>query len=638
MGEGTVLKPFRVPETRLLAINELVAQVTLTYRTDEDEEMGYRYERDAQLQQLVQTAVVSLVNCGYTTGVARGPGFVLHQTRKKWPIGRRYIFTRHGEPLQSSLHKYFFQLELVDDERGDRPVLEITEVRGVALSVSSVAGSFIEGLDAVPLPPMAAIFGQDVPLDGADRRRSGSVVSAHSSYSAHRPRSPFYYEATGRPGSPSPLRSIREAAAMGGRTSRLSAYADPGDAGRAHNGPAGFSPTARIEAQRAPRGAGSSPAQPAEHIGSPEQSTVRTRSVSRSSAGSMQSVERLVENSAPARGERLGRTPWYRSLHGISPLSRQQKSLSSSDNEALLGAVPAGAGVSRIPRVAGASSAPRPVALPPASPGLGGLAHRMGRRILSPINMYRQRQPDNARPAPASAIPPSPQSVALPESVSIPVAVKNALLRRLKSPLSRLADKTASRLSVRERIAAFNNLSVDNDSARHALAAEAPALLTPVTHESPADDGGKAAVSAGARELAAPATRIPMPTTPLSAGRIRVGTSTGFVSVAASRPLSRASTNNGRAASPALSQISTVSARVQDAINALERASSGTTPRPAATRSGTKRAANGPVDSLTSPTKRPRAPSVAEDPRRNGVSRLNPLGVVNRLVRRNTDR
>ncbi|KAJ2764298.1 hypothetical protein IWQ57_005217 [Coemansia nantahalensis] len=529
---------------------------------------------------------------------------------------------------------------------------------------------------------MAAIFGQDVPLDGADRRRSGSVLSAHSSYSAHRPRSPFYYEAAGRPGSPSPLRSIREAAAMGGRTSRLSAYADPGDTGRTANGPAGFSPTARIEAQRAPRGAGSSPAQPAEHIGSPEQSTVRTRSVSRSSAGSMQSVERLVENSAPARGERLGRTPWYRSLHGISPLSRQQKSLSSSDNEALLGAVPAGAGVSRIPRVAGASSAPRPVALPPASPGLGGLAHRMGRRILSPINMYRQRQPDNARPAPASAIPvprssmpvpaitpekrkldteplsegirrpdmpppskrpaprpqPSPQSVALPESVSIPVAVKNALLRRLKSPLSRLADKTASRLSVRERIAAFNNLSVDNDSARHALAAEPPALLTPVTHESPADDGGKAAVSAGARELAAPATRIPMPTTPLSAGRIRVGTSTGFVSVAASRPLSRASTNNGRAASPALSQISTVSARVQDAINALERASSGATPRPTATRSGTKRAANGPVDSLTSPTKRPRAPSAAEDPRRNGASRLNPLSVVNRLVRRNTDR
>ncbi|KAJ2682769.1 hypothetical protein H4R19_007082, partial [Coemansia spiralis] len=148
MGHGTALKPFRVPETRLLAINELVAQVTLTYRTDEDEEVRYRYERDGQLQLLVQTAVVSLVNCGYTNGVARGPGFVLHQLRKKWPIGRRYIFTRDGEPLQSSLHKYFFQLELVDDGHDERPVLEITELRGVAQSVSSVAGSAIEGLEA----------------------------------------------------------------------------------------------------------------------------------------------------------------------------------------------------------------------------------------------------------------------------------------------------------------------------------------------------------------------------------------------------------------------------------------------------------------------------------------------------------
>ncbi|KAJ2889499.1 hypothetical protein IWW38_004669, partial [Coemansia aciculifera] len=104
------LEPFKVPETRLLAISELVVQVTITFRTDEDEELHYRYDQDAELQALVQTAVVSLVNCGYTTGVAKGPGFLLHQVRKKWPIGRRYIFTKDGEPMQSSLHKYFFQL------------------------------------------------------------------------------------------------------------------------------------------------------------------------------------------------------------------------------------------------------------------------------------------------------------------------------------------------------------------------------------------------------------------------------------------------------------------------------------------------------------------------------------------------
>ncbi|KAJ1728528.1 hypothetical protein LPJ61_003990 [Coemansia biformis] len=704
-----MLKPFRIPETRLLAINELVAQVTLTYRTDEDEEMGYRYQQDRQLQLLVQTAVVSLVNCGYTNGVARGPGFVLHQMRKKWPIGRRYIFTRHGEPLQSSLHKYFFQLELVDDEHEDKPVLEITELRGVAQSVSSVAGSTIEGLEAVSLPPMAAIFGQGVPQESStDRRRSGSgysvrsvhsALSMHSTYSTHRPRSPFYYEAGRRPESPSPLRGIREAPA-GDRTSRLGAYGTSANGGPADDRLADTHLGARADAQQ---GNGTLAALPAEYVGSPDPSTVRTRSISRSSVGSMQSVEQLVENSAPAgpahgaagNGERLGRTPWYRSLHGISPLSRQPKSLSSSDNEALLGAAAASVEATRIPRIAGPLSGVRPPPVPPASPGLSGIASRLRRKILSPISMPRQRpsESDKSREEHAgwrkagtlravesrpeavlySAIPvpvttpekrklevepqptgirrpdmpppskrpvprPRPSPEEFPESVSIPKAVKNVLLRRLKSPLSRHADKSSARLSVRERIAAFNDLTVDSSESSQRQDSDATAQSTAVAQESPESVGGKAGALAGEREPGVAATRIPLFATPASAGRIRVGTATGFVSVAAGRPLSRTSTNNGRAASPALSQMSTVSARVQDAINALERASSGATPQPTASWSGTKRGANGPLEVLASPTKRPRAPSAADEARRNGASRLNPLNMVNRLVRRNTDR
>ncbi|KAJ2682917.1 hypothetical protein H4R19_007061 [Coemansia spiralis] len=250
------------------------------------------------------------------------------------------------------------------------------------------------------------------------------------------------------------------------------------------------------------------------------------------------------------------------------------------------------------------------------------------------------RRPDMPPPSKRPVPRPRPQMEEMPESVSIPAAVKNALLRRLKSPLGRRPDKSSSRLSVRERIAAFDSLTVDNKESTHGPAAEAAPLLTPVTHESADGDAAKGVALLGAREPGILQSRISMPTTPVSAGRVRVGTSTGFVSVAAGRPLSRASTNNGRAASPALSQMSTVSARIQDTINALERASSGTPAQSSTNRSGTKRAANGPVDSLTSPTKRPRAPSAAEDPRRNGGggSRLNPINMVNRLVRRNTDR
>ncbi|KAJ2717911.1 hypothetical protein H4R23_005163, partial [Coemansia sp. Cherry 401B] len=431
-----MLRPFRIPETRLLAINELVAQVTLTFRTDEDEEVRYRYEQDSELQSLVQTAVVSLVNCGYTTGMARGPGFVLHQLRKKWPIGRRYIFTRDGDPLQSSLHKYFFQLELVDDidERQDAPMLEIVELRGVGLSpsASSMAGSTIEGLDAVNLPPMAAIFGQGYPQmgDPMGHRRSGSAYSVHSGYSGRserqRPQSPFYYSSgRRRPESPSPRRSLEP------RAEELeSEYRHAHESVYAELAPASHGASVR----------GVQPGEPGS-VGSPMQSTVRTRSLSRSSVGSvrtMQSVEmhgrsgqapapqvrpsavaaaagsaqrptgipaprpQPAASSAKSQSEqqpRLGRTTWYRSLHGISPLARQPKSLSSSDNEAALGArLDAGEMASQIPRVAGnahhgSPASSRPPRAPAKEPsGLNALASRFKRKILSPINIHREKQ------------------------------------------------------------------------------------------------------------------------------------------------------------------------------------------------------------------------------------------------------
>ncbi|KAJ2489069.1 hypothetical protein GGI11_009284, partial [Coemansia sp. RSA 2049] len=45
---------------------------------------------------------------------------------------------------------------------------------------------------------------------------------------------------------------------------------------------------------------------------------------------------------------------------------------------------------------------------------------------------------------------------------SIPEAVKNALLRRIRSPLAGRPDKSSARLSVRDRIAAFNTLTVNS--------------------------------------------------------------------------------------------------------------------------------------------------------------------------------
>ncbi|KAI9504925.1 hypothetical protein GGI25_001724 [Coemansia spiralis] len=845
------LRPFRIPETRLLAVNELVVQVTLTFRTDEDEELRYRYVQNKELQSLVQTAVVSLVNCGYTHGVAQGPGFILHQMRKKWPIGKRYIFTRYGEPLQSSLHKYFFQLELVDNDTDPEatPVLEVTELRGVALSpsVSSIAGSTIDGLDAVALPPMTAIFGAGAEpthtygqTGGAGgHRRSGSGYSAHSMRSVHSSYS-AYSNYQPRSQSPSPYsRRLRDSIAAdnglaGNRLSsyrmstapssspRLRAHQPPADASierevleEAYHGASQRAARSEAVAQYtqyyAPNHIQSQTAEEEHDVDddvnlpayqSPEQSTMRTRSISRTSIGSangsvhtMQSISDVI--SAPAakampiegvrrNGDvskprtahlangsddgtsppinsqlRLGRTSWYRSLHGISPLSRQPKSLSSSDNEFVLGAtadqqnpnsVAASSGgtkgstvlaASRIPRIAGQHTH-RLKDLPADPSGISGLASRLKRRILTPINLHRTRQRNSslsreiqraeakgnsgmedevdtsdftaseaegvseneaapeadsalgsAIPIPTSALSrqrasedrakddtpavariniqrpdmPPPSTIPPPraqrqqpkdaaqykspaETTSIPTAVKNILLRRLRSPLGGRPDKSSLRSSVRDRIAAFNTLSVNgNGNNKEAIIAKhhEQQVTPPLSgEEKPASSTNNA---------------------PTEHTRTRIGTSTGFISMASpastsgvARPQSRANSVislNARAASPALSQMSNVSVRIQEAISSLERATGSaietTTPRGqsvsgATGLSGTKRSATSiyasdALDQLTTPTKRPRAPSAttygaagsaAGAP--TGSSRLNPLNMVQRMVRRHTGR
>ncbi|KAJ2492609.1 hypothetical protein IWW37_001364, partial [Coemansia sp. RSA 2050] len=719
------LKAFKVPETRLLAINELVVQITLTFRTDEDEELHYRYDQDAELQALVQTAVVSLVNCGYTTGAAKGPGFLLHQVRKKWPIGRRYIFTKNGEPMQSSLHKYFFQLEFIDDEpkldEGVTPVIEIAELRGVAMSpsASSYNGSVIEGLDTVVLPPITKIFGHGSPsfLDSSDfygHRRSGSGHSSFFESPQHRPQSPFVEQYGQRPSSRQSLHdhgSVAEGSLRshsGGLARHSHLYQDASSA-REHYRNVKASAAAAAAAAAGPSSVAqyvqyysphqSADEQPREGAGgernnggvntsetmSPVTVSMRTRSVSRSSVGSasgsvrtMQSVSEVQTSASnghqkrngdndtseeiPGNGQvRLGRTSWYRSLHGISPLSRQPKSLSSE-----AGFVDAGgadrddgsrdarrssSGESRIPRVAGVASpgsswssgAKHPAELS----GLSGIASRIKRKLLTPMHIHRNRRSSLARPAPipeggsdvdtsdftgpeseggsegegqqrragldftaggasgaarysaehrrpvssaesrtlpsaqamppgisrpdmpppSSRPPPRPVSRTQGEFSSIPTAVKDALLRRLRSPLVGRPDKSASTTSVRDKISAFNSLSMESDN-------------TPIRRPgSSAASGAHPVVCSSGDE--SPVGAVASPSHGLGA-RTRVGTATGFISAGAQvRPHSQASSVRSvgaRPVSPALSHTSNVSTRIQDTIYALERAAAGSTP------------------------------------------------------------
>ncbi|KAJ2332713.1 hypothetical protein GGI00_002668, partial [Coemansia sp. RSA 2681] len=808
------LEPFKVPETRLLAISELVVQVTLTFRTDEDEELHYRYDQDAELQALVQTAVVSLVNCGYTIGVAKGPGFLLHQVRKKWPIGRRYIFTKDGEPMQSSLHKYFFQLEFTDDGAEQQhiedvsPVIEIAELRGVAMSpsASSYNGSTIEGLDSVMLPPMAAIFGQGSPsLHGSEfygHRRSGSGNSSNYSASLHRPHSPYMEHHERRPASSSSRHSLRDSASTaagllhsytggggGGLARHSNLYQDASSASEHYRnakasatastatttGPSSVSQYAQYyapnrSADELPRSRASESKDISGMNTSESQSPVavsmRTRSISRSSvgsaSGSVQTMQSVSEPRAPAattgqqrrvsddnavtsddtpptNGQlRLGRTSWYRSLHGISPLSRQPKSLSSEAEFADTGAADprearkAIGNESRIPRVAGAAppGSSRLAGVKDSSElsGLSGMASKIKRKLLTPMHLRRNRDkrsnsahqapigeggsdldtsdftgleseegsetesqlrhagsatsagaarlsaehrraastgassarsmstsaspsaqatpPGISRPdmpPPSTRPPPRPASRNQGELSSIPTAVKNALLRRLRSPLSGRPDKSASTTSVRDKISAFNSLSVESDSTptRQPTSSATSRASSAAGHAS----GDLPPPSKNPQVRASGVSRSP--SVGLTA-RARVGTPTGFISIATPvsatsstftggvsggglRSHSRASSVRSvgaRPVSPALSHASNVSTRIQETINALERAAAGSASTPPPRRpdasldyvgsggiSGSaKRMATGSVDALdsfASPTKRPRAPSMA---------------------------
>ncbi|KAJ2855582.1 hypothetical protein GGI22_004087 [Coemansia erecta] len=264
---------------------------------------------------------------------------------------------------------------------------------------------------------------------------------------------------------------------------------------------------------------------------------------------------------------------------------------------------------------------------------------------------------------------------------AIPEAVKNALLRRIRSPLSGRPDRSSSRLSVRDRISAFNTLSVN--SRRNSKGQVSPPqhqqqqqqqheLGTPPvagSEHSAARRAAAAAVETAAPSSGRSAMGIP-PTPPMIAqssasyGRSRIGTPTGFINMVSPvsgvpRSNSRASSivsMNTRPVSPALSQRSNVSMRIQDAIHSLERATGSaiaTTPRAQNTPaggssglSGTKRAAASVSEALdrTTPTKRPRAPSAASYVRPDAdavpakSTSLNPLDMVQRMVRRHNGR
>ncbi|KAJ1643719.1 hypothetical protein J3B02_000779 [Coemansia erecta] len=771
------LKPFRIPETRLLAINDLVVQVTLTFRTSDDEELRHRYEQNPTMQSLVLTTLVSLVNCNYTNGMGKGPGFLLHQMRKKWPIGRRYIFTRNGEPMHSSMHKFFFQLELTDPEEG--AMLEIAEIRAVGMSpaASSYAGSVIEGLDAVSLPPVENMFSAEEFISGGRGRRSSSVYSGYSATNRSPvirptgPPSPRYGPRGGTANSTGITPEIRRAsisdnhATMGYRAAPPSVSMSQ----QAQFHAPRYNPTRPPAVSEEP-----SPVMPS--------SSIRTRSISRSSVGSARTMHSVgADNSlsprisqkqaylppqhpsninnppvsasttanastsvSPGDGRlRLGRTNWYRSLHGISPLSRQPKSLSSSDNEFINGApnnlAAAAADIAVInnsgsnlhttgSRIAGQLPPPSRIPKPTISKRAAvssdnehedtgekaSFASRLKRRVMTPLGIHnrtkQQQQQRNEResaiPRPSSAVssnintsqivsrpdmpPPSSTrplsrmaSKPRSDSVSIPTAVKNALMRRLRSPLSSHPDRSGSRLSVRDRIAAFNTLSVRSTPERDMSPGPNAAVDNQSDQQQQIQQREQQVVVD--RPIAVPRSyRIvsdnpepeylseEAPGTPSGRGkRTRLATATGFISMGSPAKSASAATqhhifrsespasNSGifRAESPAaLSAVSNVSVRVQDTIHALERAANNATPsrkpdtvlemlKSGGGTSGVKRvSANDMFDEFASPSKRPRAPSMAaqstpaQTEEEKASSLLNPFSVVQRMVRRHTRR
>ncbi|OMJ28508.1 hypothetical protein AYI69_g2017 [Smittium culicis] len=74
-------KLFKIPETRMLKIGDTIVQVSLEFRSDEDEEKKDLYSSDLEMQRDVQLAIIALVNSKYSKGVARGRGFVIHQSK-----------------------------------------------------------------------------------------------------------------------------------------------------------------------------------------------------------------------------------------------------------------------------------------------------------------------------------------------------------------------------------------------------------------------------------------------------------------------------------------------------------------------------------------------------------------------------
>ncbi|KAJ1972565.1 hypothetical protein H4R35_004604 [Dimargaris xerosporica] len=108
------LRPFLIPETRIVFANNEITQVSLAYASYHSESNHTLYENSPELQRLVQLAVLAILRCDYTRGAVRGHGFTLHLVRKLWHLGEKYRFYKDRRLLRASPYKYNFYLELSD--------------------------------------------------------------------------------------------------------------------------------------------------------------------------------------------------------------------------------------------------------------------------------------------------------------------------------------------------------------------------------------------------------------------------------------------------------------------------------------------------------------------------------------------
>ncbi|KAJ1980154.1 hypothetical protein H4R34_002563 [Dimargaris verticillata] len=124
------LRPFHIPETRIVFANNEITQVTLSYASYHSESNHTLYENSSELQRLVQLAVLAILRCDYTRGAVRGHGFTLHLVRKLWHLGEKYRFYKDRQLLRASPYKYNFYLELSDGPSSNIPAqaLEISEM------------------------------------------------------------------------------------------------------------------------------------------------------------------------------------------------------------------------------------------------------------------------------------------------------------------------------------------------------------------------------------------------------------------------------------------------------------------------------------------------------------------------------